>query len=95
MDSGETDEKCLCREIKEELSLDIFVTDQIYRINHIYPEKEVDIRFYRAFASDENQKIIAMDNQQYQWVEIPDLMKMDIIPADAPFCEFLVTGYRD
>ena len=92
VDSGETDGQCLCREIKEELSLDIFVTDQIYRINHIYPEKEVDIRFYRAFASDENQKIIAMDNQQYQWVEIPDLMKMDIIPADKPFCEFLVMG---
>ena len=93
VDSGETDEKCLCREIKEELSLDIFVTDQIYRINHTYPEKEVDIRFYRAFALDMNQKIIAMDNQQYKWVEISELMRMDIIPADAPFCEFLILSH--
>ena len=90
VDAGETDEECLCREIKEELSLDILVADQIYRINHKYPEKEVDIRFYRAFASDVNQEIIAMDNQQYGWVEISDLMQMDIIPADAPFSEFLI-----
>ncbi len=90
VDAGETDGKCLRREIKEELSLDIFVADQIYRISHKYPDKEVDIRFYRAFTSDDNQKITAMDNQQYRWVEISDLMQMDIIPADAPFCEFLI-----
>lgn len=90
VDAGESDGTCLCREIKEELSLDIFVADQIFRINHKYPEKEVDIRFYRAFACDANQQIIAMDNQQYKWVEISDLMQIDIIPADAPFCEFLI-----
>jgi 8-oxo-dGTP diphosphatase len=93
VDAGESDGECLCREIKEELSLDIFVADQIYRINYKYPEKEVDIRFYRSFAYDGKQKIIAMDNQQYKWVEISELMQMDIIPADAPFCEFLTLSY--
>ena len=92
VDAGESDGECLCREIKEELSLDIFVADQIYRISHKYPEKEVDIRFYRAFASDENQKIIAMDNQQYKWVEVSDFKRLEIIPADWPFCEFLIEG---
>jgi 8-oxo-dGTP diphosphatase len=94
VDNRETDGECLRREIKEELSLDIFVADQIYRISHQYPEKEVDIRFYRAFPTDAKQKITAMDNQQYKWVDISDLGSMGIIPADAPFCEFLVTGCR-
>ncbi len=92
VDTGETDGECLCREIKEELSLDIFVMDQIYRISHKYPEKEVDIRFYRAFASDAGQKIIAMDNQQYKWVGVSDFKQFEIIPADWPFCEFLSEG---
>jgi mutator protein MutT len=89
---GESDGECLCREIKEELSLNIFVADQVYRLTHKYPEKEVDIRFYRAFASDVNQEITAMENQQYRWVGISDLKQVEIIPADAPFCEFLIRG---
>ncbi|MFA6292733.1 MAG: (deoxy)nucleoside triphosphate pyrophosphohydrolase [Victivallales bacterium] len=92
VDAGETDDECLRREIKEELSLDVFVLDQIYRISHKYPDKEVDIRFYRTFASDANQKIVAMDNQQYKWVEVPDFKRLEIIPADWPFCEFLSKG---
>jgi 8-oxo-dGTP diphosphatase len=90
VNAGEADGACLCREIKEELSLDIFVADQICRISHKYQEKEVDIRFYRAFASDVNQKIIAMDSQQYKWVDVSDLGQMGIIPADVPFCKFLI-----
>jgi len=43
---GETFERCLVREIREELGVDIAVGNLFESVTHAYPEKTVHLKFY-------------------------------------------------
>ncbi len=48
--AGETLEECLAREIREELDADIEVGPEILATVHDYPERSVELRFFRLRA---------------------------------------------
>ena len=43
---GESLEKALGRELKEELGIDAEIGPEIFRLHHRYPEREVDVVFF-------------------------------------------------
>ena len=87
----ETDYECLRREIMEELSIDVDVADLIFTVRYAYPEKEVVLKFYRAFYDGARSAIAPSENQSVEWVGTSELDKVDFVPADIPFAEFLQT----
>ena len=89
---GETDDECLRREIREELSIDIIVLDLVASISHSYPEKNVEILFYRSFLEDASQRITATENQEHLWVDVRSILEMNIVPADYDFAGGLASG---
>ena len=91
-DPGESDEQCLKREIREELSIDIIVLDLIFRIEHSYPGKDVEIVFYRAMQTDMAQQINVTEGQEFRWIELSGMKKLDLVPADAPFADWLLSA---
>ncbi|HBC85989.1 MAG TPA: hypothetical protein DCZ94_03445 [Lentisphaeria bacterium] len=91
-DPGETDEQCLRREIKEELSLDVIVLDQIFSTEYSYPGKTVEIIFYRAFQEEPLQRIHVTEKQEYEWMDVTGLAKLELVPADVGFAEWLASG---
>jgi len=48
IETGETFEQCLVRELREELGIEVSVGNEIEDITHAYPEKTVRFKFLRC-----------------------------------------------
>ncbi|NYE58107.1 8-oxo-dGTP diphosphatase MutT [Carboxydothermus ferrireducens] len=88
VEQGETPEDCLVREIKEELDLNIKITQFFGESIYEYPF--FIIRLLAFLAQPVSGKIKLNDHAEARWVEIKDLNFYDFAPADLPFVEKLL-----
>jgi len=91
---GESHEKCLVREIREELGVSIVVGEKITSIFHRYPEQTVLLSFYRCDLVDGEPRPLAV--QDCRWVALANLPTLDMPEADRPLVRMLgEAGSRD
>ena len=83
LEEGETLEQCLCRELIEELALEIKVKELFMKSEHIYEFGGFVLNTFIAECKDPNIKKIC-EHEQYAWVEPKDLLNYDLAPADVP-----------
>lgn len=86
---GESDHECLRRELEEELGIKTLAADSIYELTYHYPEKTVYLRFYRVFINDPPDAITAMEGQNFMWADEEEMHRLNFVPADRPFLDFL------
>ncbi len=89
-EAGESFARCLARELREELDLEVHVLDHMFAVTHAYPDKTVDIRFMRCLPVCREPVLRAMDGQRWKWVSASGLTAEKLLPADAPLAEFLI-----
>lgn len=90
INSGESEYECLIRELKEELDVDIIPLDLIHDICFKYPEKHVNLKFYRAAPLDiKNFQPKPCDNQNIAWCNASNYTNYKFVEADAPLISFL------
>ncbi len=91
IESGESPQQALARELAEELGIQAKVGDLVTRIRYHYRRgSAVDLRFFavREFAGE-------IDNQIYQqvrWVKLAELTDFDFLPADRGLIKDLAAG---
>jgi 8-oxo-dGTP diphosphatase len=79
-DEGETLTACLARELREELDVDARVGPEVYTVTHAYPERSVELHFFRCeLAGDPRPHI----GQEMRWVKREELASLEFPPADA------------
>lgn len=88
LEAGESPAQCLKRELKEELNIDVSVYDTVYMLDHEYPGKHVSLRFMRCMI-EEGQEPLALERQEYAWVERGRLNDYKLLPADESIAKFL------
>ena len=76
---GETLEQCLAREIREELGAEIDVGPEMLSTSHDYPERSVELRFFRCELISEP---MPMMGQEMRWVALSGLTSVQLPPAD-------------
>jgi 8-oxo-dGTP diphosphatase len=82
---GETFPECLARELAEELGISVKVGELIELIEHAYPEKTVQLHFYRCqWLRNEPRAIGCAD---FKWVNCEELTQYEFPPADARLLE--------
>lgn len=83
LESGETDQACLLREIREELNIEIKVGDFFMENKHSYGDKTILLKaFFCEYISGE---ILLNDHDEILWVENNELNNYTFAPADIPF----------
>ena len=89
VESGETPEACLIRELKEELDLDIIENclAPLTFASHSYDSFHLLMPLYVCRVWDGIPK--ARENQTLRWVRTTDLNKFEMPPADLPLVAFL------
>ena len=87
---GEDHERCLRREIEEELGVDVRVGRQVFEIAHEYPERAVELHFFDCELIGEP---VARLGQEMRWVASGDLDALEFPPADAELIRII--GGRD
>ncbi len=78
IESGESPEECLTREILEELGVEVQIQDKLMTIKHSYTQFRVTLHVYRCQLL--KGKIKAVSCQQWKWVD-PTLLSKFPFPA--------------
>jgi 8-oxo-dGTP diphosphatase len=80
IDPDERAEDALRREIREELDADITTLREIFRTTHAYPERTVELRFFRAVLTGPPKPAIG---QELRWIRKEEFATLEFPPADA------------
>lgn len=90
IESGETPEVCLRRELIEELEISVhinrFLTEQIYD----YGDFIVCLKVF--LCTLDKGKIKLNDHDEIKWVEKHDLLSFNLAPADIPLVDFYLSN---
>jgi len=86
---GESDATCLEREMREELGADVTVGPEILRVSHSYPERDVELHFFKCELLTEPVPLLG---QEMRWVARAGLRALDFPAADAALIERLLTS---
>lgn len=88
LEKDETPEECLCREIREELGLDVNVGREIARVVHAYEFGTVEL-IALACTCDEPLICESTDHDRWEWVEPTRLLDYELTPPDVPIAKRL------
>lgn len=80
VDRGETEEECIIREIREELSMDIVICGRLPIIEHDYGHKQIRLIPFICDTLDELP--LLSEHIEFKWVEATELNKTDFSEAD-------------
>jgi len=82
VDNGESFEKALIREIKEETNLEIFVHDLFWQESVTYTKKHVNLKFYYCSLTREDQTIVKNEIDDFKWAYCKELANFSFPKAD-------------
>lgn len=80
IEAGETPEKALIREIKEELDTEITVDKFITTVEYDYPEFHLVMDCF--WCSIKNGELKLLEHEAARWLPLDDLMQVKWLPAD-------------
>jgi 8-oxo-dGTP diphosphatase len=77
---GETDEECIIREIREELSMDIIICSRLEPVEHDYGHKKIRLI---PFICDTLEELPSLtEHIDFKWVPDENLKSVDLCEAD-------------
>ncbi len=87
LEAEEDYQDCLRREVREELGIEIRVDSFLIDVEHSYPEREVQIRFFRCTIESGEPEPLAC--AELNWVTPLNLGHYQFVPADLPVLRLL------
>jgi 8-oxo-dGTP diphosphatase len=93
IESGESPEEALARELLEELGVAATIGDEVHRTRHKYNElqDELVLIFYWAGISD-SAALQNLEFERFEWAGASALPQYDFLPADKELIELLASG---
>lgn len=85
--AGESAQMALCRELREELGIDVLAHEHFQSIMHTYADRTVELDFF--FVNQWRGDPAGQEGQRLRWVEIARLDAAELLPADAPLIDAL------
>ncbi len=82
----ETHERCLARELLEELGVRATIGEEIFTVEHSYPERSVRLHFRLTALLDEPLPLLG---QEMRWVPRADLRLLELPEADRGLVDLL------
>ena len=87
---GETPQKALIREIKEELDADIIVGDLIDTVEYDYPDFHLSMDCFWCELQSEH--VVLNEHEDAKWLSKAQLDSVDWLPADVTLVDKIAKG---
>ena len=87
VEPGETKEKALIRECREELDITLEVGPLFMAVDHEYPDLHVCLSVF--FARIAEGDIVLKEHNDLKWITVSEIPNYDFCPADGPILEAL------
>lgn len=88
IEAEETASACIIREIKEELNIDIKISEELESHYHSYPQKK-EIELIPFICSYIGGNFMLKEHKEIRWVCFSELNQLDWAEADLTIVEFL------
>jgi 8-oxo-dGTP diphosphatase len=85
---GERREEALVREIREELAVDIEVSQFLLTVEHAYPDFHLTMHVFKCSLL-EGEEVVLNEHVDMKWLTTEELSTLDWAAADVPVVEFL------
>ncbi len=85
VEEGETPERALIREIREELDSDIIVEKFLTTVEHDYPKFHLSMDCF--WCRVQSGKLTLLEHEAARWLPINDLRQVNWLPADVKVVE--------
>jgi 8-oxo-dGTP diphosphatase len=92
VEEGEEEREALAREIREELGVEIEVSEEIARVAHAYPHASILLTAYSCRISGGTPH--PHECWELAWVSAAELSSYPMPEADVPIAEKIRTAYR-
>jgi 8-oxo-dGTP diphosphatase len=89
IDADETHDAALRRELLEELGVETDVGERVYRTEHAYPDRTIELYFYRCRLKGAPRPLLG---QEMRWVPRAELLSLGFPPADTELIALLTTS---
>ncbi len=83
VEQGEGERAALARELREELGVRVQVGELYARLEHIYPDLQVELALYRG-SLHQGEEPRALTAQELRWVPRRELPGLEFCEADVP-----------
>lgn len=87
IESGETPQECLIRELNEEMNLTIEISKYVGESIHCYEQGAIRLLAYKGRITEGEIKLT--DHDEYAWINLQELKDVKLAPADIPFIQLL------
>jgi len=87
IESGETAESALIRELHEELGIQVYDPQFFARTSYVYPDKNVELEFFEIYQFSGEPSPI--EGQILRWVTPQEAQKLTFLPPDVPIIQRL------
>ena len=88
IEEGETKEEALKRELREEMEMDVEITNHFLDISHEYPDFTMNMYVFKCKAKSE--KFVMNVHHDFKWLTLTEISSLDWAPADKPAVEKLL-----
>ncbi|SEW35219.1 8-oxo-dGTP diphosphatase [Chitinophaga sp. YR573] len=88
IESGETDVDALSRELHEELGMKVKIIEHFKTVIHPYDAFTIELIAYTCQFQEANYTLT--DHDKYEWVDVKDLNKWNLAPADIPIANAIL-----
>ncbi len=85
---GESREEALVREIREELSVDIEVSEFLMTVEHTYPDFHLTMHVFKCVL--DQGEITLNEHVALKWLSVDELDQLDWAAADVPVVKSLM-----
>ncbi|EXB96324.1 MULTISPECIES: (deoxy)nucleoside triphosphate pyrophosphohydrolase [Acinetobacter calcoaceticus/baumannii complex] len=89
VEAEETLKQALIREIKEELNLDIEITEYLLTVEHAYPNFNIELATFMCVTKT-IEELALSEHLDVQWCSINELEQLDWAAADIPIVKYLL-----
>ncbi len=90
VEAGETKEKALIRECREELSVELSVGDVFMSVIHEYPDINVRLTLFNTTIKDGVPQ--KLEHNDIKWITKEEIPQYDFCPADAEILKRIAEG---